>query len=100
MTETEGTTGVLLDMLSAHTLHAEKYELPVIGQALNRIRMGVPSVKVEALFRRELALSRAKPRNGNVVTGPSAAGGGALPIRPRFATSSSVRSRRCGATTV
>ena len=74
MTETEGTTGVLLDMLSAHTLHAEKYELPVIGQALNRIRMGVPSVKVEALFRRELALARAKPRNGNVIVGPWAAG--------------------------
>ncbi len=79
MTETEGTTGVLLDMLRAHTLHAPKYELPVIGQAQDRIRMGVPSVKVEALFRRELALARAEFHHGNVIAGPWAAGGEARP---------------------
>ncbi len=55
-------TLALLDMLEAHIDqlihtkqdHPQKHELLVIKQAQSRIKMGVPSVKVEALYRREL----------------------------------------------
>ena len=71
MSGTEITRDALLDMLRAHILHAQKYELPVIGQAQTRIKMGVSSVEVEALFHRELALARTKVHRGsNVINGP------------------------------
>ena len=75
MTESETATLALLDMLRDCVLRAQKHELLVVGQAQDRIKMGVPPAKVEALFRREIALARVEHRNGNVIIGPWGAAG-------------------------
>ncbi len=54
MTAETTRTLALLDMLGDYARQAQKHELLVIKQAQSRIKMGVPSVKVEALYRREL----------------------------------------------
>ncbi len=49
---------------------APEYEKPLLIRSMAWIQMGVPVAKCVMLYRRELALARAKAHHGNVIVGP------------------------------
>ena len=50
---------------------APHYAKPIMFRAMAWLQMGVPRAKVEALWRRDLALARTKAHHGsNVINGP------------------------------
>ena len=57
---TEVTADAMRQAMIAVVEQAQNYEMPPIMRLLIRIKNGVPGIKVEALFRRELAIARAK----------------------------------------
>ena len=57
---TEVTADAMRQASIAVVEQAQDYEMPPIMRLIIRIKNGVPGIKCEALFRRDLALARAK----------------------------------------